>query len=64
MIAVTRVVGAIATLVLAMIAPSGGACECRTTACGEADSPQCNGYCAPDHACIFLFTGCSCVSIP
>lgn len=43
---------------------SGGACECRTTACGDASSPSCNGYCARDQACIFDITGCSCVSIP
>jgi hypothetical protein len=42
-----------------------GACECRTTACGDADSPACNGFCAdPDEACVFAFTDCSCVRIP
>ena len=43
---------------------SGGACECRTTPCGDADSPSCDGFCAPDEACIFTVTGCSCASIP
>jgi hypothetical protein len=43
---------------------SGGACECRTTPCGDADSPACDGFCAPDEACIFTVTSCSCVSIP
>ena len=43
---------------------SGGACECRTTACGDASQPECNGFCNPDEACIFLVTGCSCTSIP
>src|SRR5882724_7204534 len=43
---------------------SGGACECRTTPCGDADSPSCDGFCAPDEACIFTVTDCSCVSIP
>jgi len=43
---------------------SGGACECRTTPCGNADQPQCNGFCNPDEACIVSVTGCSCASIP
>jgi hypothetical protein len=43
---------------------SGGACECRSTACGDADAPSCEGYCRPDEACLFLLTGCECVSIP
>jgi hypothetical protein len=43
---------------------SGGACECRTTACGDASAPECNGFCAPDEACIFLVTGCKCEGIP
>jgi len=43
---------------------SGGACECRTTACGDASSPSCDGFCTPDAACLFTVTGCSCVSIP
>jgi len=43
---------------------SGGACECRTTACGDASSPSCDGFCAPNEACIFTVTSCSCVSIP
>jgi hypothetical protein len=43
---------------------SGGACECRTTACGDADAPECNGFCSPGEACIFTLTDCSCVNIP
>jgi hypothetical protein len=43
---------------------SGRACERRTTACGGASSPSCDGYCAPDEACTFVLTGCSWVSIP
>lgn len=43
---------------------SGGACQCRRTPCGDADAPRCEGYCAPDEACIFDLTGCRCVSIP
>ena len=43
---------------------SGGACECRTTPCGDADSPLCDGFCAPDEACVFTVTDCRCVSIP
>jgi hypothetical protein len=43
---------------------SGGACECRATACGDADAPACNGYCQRDEACIYAVTGCKCVGIP
>jgi hypothetical protein len=43
---------------------SGGACECRRTACGAADAPSCAGFCEGDQACIFDLTGCRCVSIP
>jgi len=43
---------------------SGGACECRTTSCGDASAPECSGFCARDEACIFSVTGCSCVTIP
>jgi hypothetical protein len=43
---------------------SGGACECRTTPCGDADSPSCEGFCARDEACVFDLSGCRCVSIP
>ena len=43
---------------------SGGACECRSTPCGDADSPSCEGFCDADHACVFDLSGCSCVSIP
>lgn len=42
-----------------------GACECRTTSCGDASAPECDGVCSsPDEACIFDVTGCSCVRIP
>jgi len=41
-----------------------GSCECRTTACGDADAPECNGFCDPDQACTFDLTGCSCLNIP
>jgi hypothetical protein len=42
-----------------------GGCECRTTACGDADAPECNGFCQDrDEACVFSVTGCSCVRIP
>ena len=43
---------------------SGGACECRTTACGDASAPECNGFCNPGQACTFDITGCSCLNIP
>ena len=43
---------------------SGGACECRTTACGDADAPECNGFCDPGKSCTFDVTGCSCFNIP
>ena len=43
---------------------SGGACECRRTACGDADAPSCAGFCERDEACVFDLTGCRCVSIP
>jgi hypothetical protein len=43
---------------------SGGACECRTTTCGDASAPSCDGFCASDEACIFLVTGCKCQGIP
>ena len=43
---------------------SGGACECRTTACGDADAPECNGFCNPGQSCTFNVTGCSCFNIP
>jgi len=42
-----------------------GDCECTNVACGDADSPACNGGCSdPDEACIFDLSGCSCVRIP
>lgn len=43
---------------------SGGACECRTTPCGDADAPECNGFCGAGEACTFDLTGCSCLNIP
>ena len=43
---------------------SGGACECRTTSCGDADAPECNGFCDGGKACTFDITGCSCFDIP
>jgi hypothetical protein len=46
------------------VVASGGACECRTTACGDADAPSCQGFCARDQFCVFNLTGCSCVTIP
>jgi len=46
------------------VVASGGACECRTTPCGNADAPACRGFCARDEFCIFDLTGCRCVSIP
>jgi hypothetical protein len=46
------------------VVASGGACECRTTACGNADAPSCRGFCARDQFCVFDLTGCRCVTIP
>ena len=44
---------------------SGGACECRTTACGDADAPDCNGFCDPGQSCTLDLTGgCTCLNIP
>jgi hypothetical protein len=43
---------------------SGGACECRTTSCGDASTPECNGFCNPGQACTFDITGCRCLNIP
>jgi hypothetical protein len=43
---------------------AGGACECRTTSCGDASAPECNGFCERGEACIFTVTDCSCASIP
>src|SRR5215470_10553653 len=46
-------------------ATSAGACECRTTACGDASSPECNGFCSPGQSCTFdVVTGCGCFNIP
>ena len=41
-----------------------GSCECRSVSCGNADAPECNGFCSAGEACIFSFTGCSCVRVP
>ena len=41
-----------------------GSCECRDTPCGDADTPECNGFCEPDEACVFDLSGCSCVNVP
>ena len=43
---------------------SGGACECRTTPCGDADAPECNGFCGAGQSCTFDLTGCRCLNIP
>jgi hypothetical protein len=32
---------------------SGGACECRTTACGDASAPECDGFCSAGKSCTF-----------
>jgi hypothetical protein len=46
-------------------AASSTSCECRSTACGDADAPECNGFCTTQgEACIFSVTGCSCVRVP
>jgi len=41
-------------------------CECRAMACGDADTPACNGACSdPGDACVFIPTrGCECVNVP
>jgi hypothetical protein len=42
-----------------------GDCECTNVACGDADTPECNGGCSsPGEACLFDLNGCSCVDIP
>src|SRR6266576_1387259 len=43
---------------------SGGACECRTTPCGDADAPECDGFCGAGESCTFDVTRCSCLNIP
>ena len=44
---------------------ASGACVCRTTSCGSADQPACDGFCSdPNEACVFTLTGCSCITIP
>ena len=46
-------------------AASSGSCECRTTPCGQADAPTCDGFCTdPSKACVFNQSGSSCVRIP
>jgi hypothetical protein len=46
-------------------AVSSTSCECRSTACGDASAPGCNGFCTTQgEACIFSVTGCSCVRVP
>jgi hypothetical protein len=46
-------------------AAQSGSCECRTTPCGQADTPSCDGFCTdPSKACVFNLTGCSCLRIP
>jgi hypothetical protein len=50
---------------LCRAALESGACECRTTSCGDASAPQCNGACAnADEVCVFDLTDCSCANIP
>ena len=45
-------------------AVSSTSCECRSTACGDASAPECNGFCTNQgEACIFSVTGCSCVRV-
>src|SRR5262245_57866171 len=41
-------------------------CECRAMACGEADTPTCNGACPNSgDACVFVPTrGCECINVP
>jgi len=44
-----------------------GSCACRSTSCGDADTPQCNGACASaSQACIFdpIAFSCHCANIP
>jgi len=44
-----------------------GSCECRSTSCGNADTPQCSGACpSASQACIFdpIADDCHCVNIP
>jgi hypothetical protein len=44
---------------------ANGSCECLAKACGDADTPECNGFCdEPSKACVFNLTGCSCARIP
>jgi hypothetical protein len=40
-------------------------CACQQVSCGNADAPQCAGFCQEaGEACIFSVDGCSCVRIP
>jgi hypothetical protein len=42
-----------------------GECGCQGVECGDADAPECAGFCSSaGEACIFSVTGCSCVRIP
>jgi hypothetical protein len=42
-----------------------GSCGCLRVPCGQADVPECSGFCSePSEACIFSVTGCSCVRMP
>jgi len=44
---------------------SGGSCECRTTSCGDASSPECRGFCDSGESCTFtILAGCHCINIP
>jgi hypothetical protein len=42
---------------------SAADCQCRTTACGDASAPDCNGFCEAGEYCTFNLTGCRCVRI-
>jgi hypothetical protein len=49
------------------VAVGTASCECRSTSCGNAKTPQCNGACASaSDACVFdpLSNSCHCVGIP
>jgi hypothetical protein len=44
---------------------ASGECVCRGTPCGDADTPECEGFCTSSgEACVFSIDGCSCVRIP
>lgn len=39
-------------------------CKCRSTTCGNADEPACEGSCpTSDETCVFVLTGCECVDL-